>query len=175
MRLIAGCLIAAVLLAGLFAWGIWGSAKTAPVPDFGPLPAITVLDENGQPFAGWQSLPQPALIVTLWASWCTVCMAELPKKIAYATTHPNVALVAISIDTDSAAMAKARKTMAPEPIANITWLHDADKSAYTALQASGVPETFIADKKRHLRAKQNGPTDLQYGPLAGAIEAALKN
>ncbi len=173
MRSLLALLLTLVIGAGLFA--LWQREAQAPTPpDFGPIPAIQPLQENGEPFVGWQSIPQPALIVTLWASWCTVCMVELPKKLDYVATHPNTTLVAISIDTDPAAMRKARATL-PATSGTVVWLHDADKQrAYTPLQATGVPETFVVDAKRHIRAKQNGPTDLQYGPLAGALEFSQK-
>jgi thiol-disulfide isomerase/thioredoxin len=168
--------IAAMILAmSIGLYSLWQhEAQTPPPPDFGPVPPISALDENGQPFAGWPSLRQPAVIVTLWASWCSVCIAELPKKLEYIAQHPNTALVAISIDTDRAAMQTARAKLGAIS-GTVVWLHDADKrGAYKPLQATGVPETFILDAKRHIRAKQNGPTDLLYGPLAGALEYSQK-
>ncbi len=169
--------LAAVLLGVGALWAV-GTATLnpkppAPIAALGPLPTLQATTLNGQPFAGWGSIAQPALLITFWASWCSVCMAELPSKMSYAQTHPRVALVAINIDAQAPTYQKALAKLNPPAAPNIIWLHDAtQQGAYAPMQVAGVPETFVANAQRHILAKHNGPTHLVYGPLAAALQTA---
>lgn len=151
------------LLAGLWLVGRQPSMPpttawpTQPFPVLGALAPVT----------------QPAVLLTTWASWCAVCMADLPKKIAYVQANPRVALVAINIDADPTQRAAALARLQAPQGANFFWLNDPSRTlAFGVLQGTGVPESFVLNAQRQLLMKQSGPVNLAYGPFAAALAAA---
>ena len=140
-----------------------------------PLPPLRATLSDERLYPGWESHPEPVLLVTFWASWCTTCMAELPKKIELASAHPNALhLVAISLDHDLTALQTARTKLPPAP-ANSTWLQQPNPTDLRTLGVRGVPETFLLDAQRRVLAKATGPVSLQHGAFATQLDLQLQN
>jgi thiol-disulfide isomerase/thioredoxin len=155
--------LAAVVLGGAWGFGAFTSKPTTAELTPQPFPVLPALAQ----------IKEPAILLTTWASWCSVCMAELPKKIAYAQAHPTVALVAVNIDNQPTARIAALKKLNPPSAPNIYWLNDPSRTlAFGVLQGTGVPESFILNRQRQLLLKQSGPISLEYGAFAAALAAA---
>jgi thiol-disulfide isomerase/thioredoxin len=121
-----------------------------------------------------QSVHERAVLLTTWASWCAVCMSELPAKIAYANQHPQLALVAVNIDATEAAHQAGRSRLNSPARRNIVWLADPSRTlAFGILQGTGVPESYVLNAQRHLLLKHHGPVNLQHGAIAAALKQAL--
>lgn len=90
--------------------------------------------------------PASYIIVHSWAGWCPPCVAELPQLVAMArAVGPQVQVVAISQDTDTAAMQHAIRRAGGEGLANIRWLHSADGTlAQHVFASKQVPESLLA-------------------------------
>jgi thiol-disulfide isomerase/thioredoxin len=163
---VASLLVGTLALVGGL-WLVGRHPNTPPATTFvaQPFPAIPAL----------ANVTQPAILLTTWASWCAVCMAELPQKIAYAQAHPRVALVAVNIDTDSTKRAAVLARLQAPPSTNVYWLNDPSRTlAFGTLQGTGVPESFVLNTQRQLLFKQSGPLNLQGGKFAAALAAAQR-
>lgn len=146
-------------------------------PPLSQVPDIVLPDVHGKPFPGWTSITQPVVIVTVWASWCTTCMAEMPSKIKYIKSNPAIALVALNIDTTPEIHIKALKKWGeyPKSSTGIWWLSDPSRTqSYGRLNIANVPESFILNANREIVYKAVGPFSLTQGPAAEVLER-LKN
>lgn len=131
--------------------------KLAAVAEGFDAPLITVKDLEG---SDWRLADNIGNVVLLnfWATWCDTCKEEMPalqhlydlKK-----DEPNFRLVTILYNDD--------------PIKAVNYLKennytfplyvDSDGSAGTAYGLTGVPETYIVNKKGVLAKKLIGPVD----------------
>jgi peroxiredoxin len=122
-----------------------------PAPDFS-LPGldgrmISLSDYRGK-----------VVVVNIWATWCPPCVDEMPslEKLYQEFKADSFTILAVSIDSAGAA------TVAPflkKHGLTFPVLLDAQSSVRTSYRTTGVPETFIVNKKGILVEKVIGPRD----------------
>jgi thiol-disulfide isomerase/thioredoxin len=110
-----------------------------------PLPAFTFLDVEGQEkrvadFAG------QGLVMNLWATWCTPCVAEMPAlaKLAAALAAEKVAVLPLSSDRGGKPVVEAFYQRMGLTGLDV-WL-DPRGAAARALGARGLPTTVIVNR-----------------------------
>lgn len=69
-------------------------------------PDIVLLNSDGTNF-GIDKLPYDTLVVVFWASWCSNCEQQMPQLENYIRSHKNIGVLAVSLDTDTAAFYSA--------------------------------------------------------------------
>jgi peroxiredoxin len=126
-------------------------AINRPAPDF-KLPdlagrMVSLSDFRGQ-----------VVVVNVWATWCPPCVDEMPslEKLYRKFKDQGLEILAVSIDSDGIA------AVAPFMKKNgLTFpaLIDSQASIQTSYRTTGVPETFIINKKGILVKKVIGPLD----------------
>ena len=125
-----------------------------------PPPAATFIDADGNPhhleeFAG------AGLVVNLWATWCTPCVAEMPalQDFSRIVQPANIRVLPISSDRGGAKV--VRQFYAAHGITSLpVWL-DPKAQAAEAWDARGLPTTLIIDRRGR-----------EVGRLEGAIDWA---
>ena len=95
------------------------------------------------------------IVLNFWASWCPPCLEEFPSLIALQRQMPQVAVLAVSFDTDDAAY---RDYIAENHIDLLT-IRDATQRSNLAYGTTRPPETYIIDRKGIVRRKFIGPQD----------------
>lgn len=117
-----------------------------PLPEFA-LPGI----EAGGGFASASFKGEPRLL-NIWASWCAACPQEHPMLTQIAREGWPVYGIAWK---DKPADSREWLARYGNPYAGVA----ADEQGRTAIDlgVTGVPETFIVDKKGRVRFKQIGP------------------
>jgi thiol-disulfide isomerase/thioredoxin len=129
------------------------SPKVAKVGD--SIPDVTLIDIQGNKLR-LSELKDSVVFVNFWASWCPPCIEEMPSiesLFRNLSGKPKFKMITILYrdDVDSL-INSAREQGYTLPI-----YRDPDGFAAIRFGITGVPETFIIDKKGILRDKVIGP------------------
>ncbi len=98
------------------------------------------------------------VLVNIWATWCPPCVDEMPsmEKLYNKFKGENFEILAVSIDEPGlkavAPFMKKHKLTFPALI-------DSEGAVKTAYGITGIPESFIIDKRGFLIKKIVGPVD----------------
>ena len=137
-RRLAAALASAALLGALPA--------QADTPRPAPPLSATLLD--GRSFTLQQSAGQ-VLIVNFWATWCAPCREELPALEAFRQRHPEVRVLAISLD-EARQLPAVRRALQG-------FGFDAALAAEASYAGYGriwrLPTTFVIDRDGRLRSE----------------------
>ena len=112
-----------------------------------PAPEFTLTD--GAASVDLTCLRGHIVVLNLWATWCVPCVEELPSLIALQRRQPQLIVLAISQDDDSAAYHQflldhhVDLLTLRDPTARIPHLYGTVK----------IPETYIIDRNGVLRRK----------------------
>jgi cytochrome c biogenesis protein CcmG, thiol:disulfide interchange protein DsbE len=134
-----------------------------------PAPAFSLprLDDPAQRVTGRDLLGQP-WVLNVWASWCGPCTVEHPVWVDFARRH-DVALVGLNHkDRDDNARAWLQRHGDPYRLV----LVDADGRAGIDFGVYGVPETYVIDRRGHVRLKHVGIISPEF--IRTRIEPLLK-
>jgi len=149
--LIAACIAVFILS------GCEKSSKRAGVPLLvnAPAPLFELVDTGGRE---WRlaELRGKVVFVNFWATWCPSCTAEMPSinnlNILASSADGFQILTVLYQDSPDKAALYFKEEGYGMPI-----LIDKAGKAASMYGLTGVPETFIIDKKGILRHKQIGP------------------
>jgi thiol-disulfide isomerase/thioredoxin len=116
--------------------------------------------------AGYAGTP---LVVNFWASWCTPCLAEMPRlQAAQAREGTHVRVVGLTSDRNTARLESvARRVGATYPL-----LRDDRGLVQEDLGALELPTTFFFDAKGHLVSHHTGA--LSDAQLAAGVAAITR-
>lgn len=146
----------AVLLAALVAT-VGCQKADEPALEGRHAPDFTLKDLSGREVK-LSSLQGKVVLVNFWATWCPPCREEIPSMVQLnrAMQGKEFQMVAISIDEGggSAVNSFFRKSGLVLPA-----LLDTDGKVAKRYGTTGVPETFIVDKKGVILKKVIGPMD----------------
>ena len=121
-----------------------------------PAPLFSLNDRNGKIWS-LEELKGKVVLVNFWASWCPSCKEEKPslQKLSNVTRDkPNFVILTILYKDDPSGAFQFMK----KNNLNLTLLLDGKLEVSNIYGVTGVPETYIIDKKGVLRRKIIGPT-----------------
>jgi thiol-disulfide isomerase/thioredoxin len=137
------------------AWALDGSEETARTGEQAPDFSVELLDGDRFDLDAHISEDGRPLVLNLWASWCLPCREEIPDLSAFATDHPEIAVVGVAVEDrleDARAFAAELRPSYPLGFANPGF----DQS----YPNFGLPVTYFLD--------QDGVvTDVFNGVLTG--------
>lgn len=148
-------LAAFAAIAGWFVIGLGRDPSTIPsalidkpVPNF-TLPAVAGIETAGLATA---DLSGRVTLVNVFASWCAPCKVEHPLLMRL-SRDKRVAVLGIS-HKDTAADSRRFLDQLGNPYAAIGW--DQDGRVSIDFGVYGVPETFVVDRRGHIRHRHVG-------------------
>jgi cytochrome c biogenesis protein CcmG, thiol:disulfide interchange protein DsbE len=132
-------------------------------PSYGPkiitvgskAPDVQLTDINGNRL-GLSDLEGSVVFINLWATWCESCIEEMPSierlsRLLSGNSQFRIVTILYKDDLD-----RAISYMKQNGYTFPVYLNP-DESAAKSFGITGVPETFILDKKGILRKKIIGP------------------
>ncbi len=122
-----------------------------PVPDF------TLNTLNGDSVR-LSSLRGKVVLINFWATWCGYCVYEMPDLQALHEMYEGeVVVLAVNVREAPDSVARFIETNGY----SFTVLLDADGKVTRAYMVSGLPTTFVVDRKGVLSSSRVGAMNLQ--------------
>jgi len=115
--------------------------------------APTFAVSDGSQAADLSKLRGKVVVLNFWATWCAPCIEELPSLMELQRRMPDVAVVAISTDDDTAAY----KKFLNEHSIQLRTINDSAQKVNPMYGTFRYPETYVIDRKGVLRRKFIGP------------------
>lgn len=121
-------------------------------------PPISFLDAKGNKHKLNEYLGS-GVVLNFWATWCAPCVAELPSLGALAGKLAAQRVVVLPLSSDHGGAAAVRRFYQAHNIKDLPILLDPQGDAMRAMGISGIPVTFIIDRKGLERASTAGSED----------------
>ena len=127
-------------------------------------PAFKLPDNTGKEVS-LSNFSGKVVYLDLWASWCGPCLAEMPylQKLRKKYANKDVAIVAISIDTDSAKWQKKIKELKLDGVQLIDKIGSQNSKIAKDYKVNGVPHYVLIDKSGRIASA--------YAPIPSSVEA----
>ncbi len=121
-------------------------------------PPISFVDAEGDSHTLKEYLGS-GVVLNLWATWCPPCVAELPSLGVLAGKLAAQRIVVLPLSSDHGGATSVRQFYQTHNIKDLPILLDPQGNAMRALGVSGIPMTFIIDRKGLQRASIAGGED----------------
>jgi cytochrome c biogenesis protein CcmG/thiol:disulfide interchange protein DsbE len=164
-------IVLVILVGGIFLLH-WNRAERyiLPVPG-NPAPRISFQDLKGR-LRNLDDLKGKTVLVHIWATWCTPCLEELPslESLYREYRDKGLTIMAVSIDKKADTVRRFVKGL------GLTFpvLLDPEGKVTHLYRTTGVPETFIVDKKGIIREKIIGAGDWSHPSRRESLARLIK-
>jgi thiol-disulfide isomerase/thioredoxin len=129
-----------------------------------PAPVFAVSDHERS--VDLAKLRGKVVVLNFWASWCAPCVEELPSLEAMQHALPQVLVVGISTDEDSAAY----QAFLTRHNVDLLTVDDAAQTSNALYGTFRYPETYIIDKTGVVRRKLIGPQDFMSPEMVSYLK-----
>lgn len=136
------------------------------------MPSFTVTDLDGTRI-NIASLKGKVVLVNFWATWCTPCLAELPrleKQIWKKFKSDDFVMLAIAreqSDDEVAAFKKERRLTFP-------MASDPTREIFKLFGNGGIPRSYVVGRDGNILYQSDGYVPSEFGKMAKLIERELK-
>lgn len=137
------------------------------------LAPVTVVDDEDKPVR-LDDFKGQAVLVNLWATWCTPCIAELPSldRLQGKLKDKNVKVVAISMDRDNPG--KVKDFLKHRNVENLDFYWDRDRDIASRWSYAGLPTSYLLNRNGDVIARWDGPQKWDKGEVFRKIKAAAE-
>jgi peroxiredoxin len=128
-----------------------------PVEIDQPAPELTLFDLQGNPVS-LSDFQGEVLLINNWATWCPPCRQEMPDFQAYFDEHRDEGFQIVAIEAGQPA--EEVQNFVDDLGLNFIVLLDPENESLTTFQNSSLPNTWIIDRRGHLRLAWLGSINL---------------
>ncbi len=138
-----------------------------------PAPNFQAIDLATRDSVSLKDYRGSVTLVNVWATWCLPCREEMPsmQKLYDSLTGRGFQIAAISIDEGSPEDVTA---FARDLGLTFDILHDRSGEVERLYQTTGVPESFLLDRRGILVKRVIGAHDWSSPANVGAVERLLQ-
>lgn len=158
----------------LFLFAVPGCTREEkPAVQGNPAPGFTLKDLGGREVK-LADLRGKVVVLNFWATWCPPCREEIPSmmRLNQAMAGKPFQMLAVSVDEGGKGAVEA---FFKQSGAMLPALLDTDQAVSKRYGLTGVPETFVIDKKGVILKKVIGAIDWSDPAVIGYLnEAATK-
>ena len=113
------------------------------------------------------------VVVNFWATWCAPCLEELPTLAALQNNYAKNDVVVLAMSVDAKPFAVVKRFLRNKRIDTPLLAHDKTGDFYQPLSASGLPLTYVIDRKGNVAYRYEGATDWTDDEHAEIIKEVL--
>jgi thiol-disulfide isomerase/thioredoxin len=113
------------------------------------------------------------VVLNMWATWCTPCVAEMPALDHLATILAASNIVVVPISSDRGGTKIVEKFYTAHDVKNLGIWTDAHGEAARAWGARGLPTTLIIDRQGRALAKLEGGAEWATPEAVQKIKALI--
>ncbi|GGG60253.1 TlpA family protein disulfide reductase [Bizionia arctica] len=127
-----------------------------------------LLSDSGESF-DFNDAKGKVVVINFWATWCPPCIAEMPSLEALYSSYKDEVVFLFVSDEDPKAIANFMTKN------NYSFQYYSPKSSNPKLfDVSGIPRTFIIDKKGQIVIDKTGAANWNSDGVRNQIEQLLK-
>jgi thiol-disulfide isomerase/thioredoxin len=136
-----------------------------------PAPATMFMDEHGAA-ANLERFRGKVVVLNLWATWCTPCVAEMPMldRLQHQLESVGVVVVALSLDRGGPNAVKA--FYQEHGIKHLGVYVDPTMRAQSDFKVIGLPTTILIDREGRDRGRIVGPAEWDDAKAADLVLSA---
>jgi thiol-disulfide isomerase/thioredoxin len=169
LRRRGGIIAFVVILVGVLAAGLIGATRQEAVPvriDEGPpVPDLSGTDPVSGERVRVSDFSGRPLVINMWASWCTGCIAEAPDIRRFTEDHPEVGFLGIAVK-DSVGGSR-------DFVERFEWTHpsifDPEGRRAAQMNLRGLPTTVFVAADGTIAGEAFG--EVTYEQLVDAVDA----
>jgi thiol-disulfide isomerase/thioredoxin len=120
------------------------------------LPALYFYDKSGHKVT-LDDFRGKVVLVNLWATWCTPCVAELPSLDRLQKMLPGDKFMVVAISMDNSSLKDIAGFLKKKGVKNLDVYWDKDRQAPLKWQYDGLPTSFLLDRDGNVVKRYDGP------------------
>lgn len=118
----------------------------------------------------WKGPSAGYTVIDFAASWCRPCWDVLPRLQDYATAHPDIRVLVVSVDDK----VKGRDVLVEKLHLTLPVLWDAKHQIAEHYRPAGMPATFVLDPSGKIVYQHVGSAKKEWDAMVAFLDGATK-
>lgn len=174
--------IATVALTACCLLGLSAAAQAADLPPLShsltalepsPAPELRFKDLEGR-MHDLAELRGKVVLINFWATWCPPCRREMPSMERLAQTLKGEPFVALAVDVGEDADTIEAFTSQLDTMPTFPILLDTRGRSMKAWKVSGLPTTFLVDKRGQVVASAIGGREFDHPEIVKTVRELIR-